>query len=728
METGTTTRRNFLKNMGCFSLGFSIMGSGCWAATEETIKKFNPPDESEINAWLQVLENGKVKVLTGKLELGQGIRTAIMQVAAEELNTDMELVGINMAETEVTPDEGYTAGSRSIETSAMSVRQAAACARESLIKIAADKMKIKPARLILENGKVRGGGKSITLYELLEGKQLTGRLSQPKEYYAKTKRRLVGKPVARRDILSMVSGKPVYVHDLRFPGMVHARVVRPSSYSSKLASINIEGLKKEKELLKLVRAGSFVGVIAASEYGAIQLKNKAKKLTEWTDEGQLPAGRPLKEYIESLPTDTETDGSQGDWESAIAKSGLQHAASYFKPYIMHAANGPSCAVAFYKEEKLTVWTHSQGVYPLRQSLSGMLGIDEAAIHVKGVPGPGCYGHNGADDVAAEAALMAVNYPGKHVRLQWMRDDEHGWEPYGTAMAMKLKAGLSTQGRIVGWKYDVWSDGHSTRPGGNPGSLLPSRFLDKGFGKPGAGFRGGAVRNSAPYYEVGAYNLQSHIFDGPLRKSALRGLGAYANIFAIESFMDELADNANIDPVTFRLNHMKNEREKECLTKLRNNTQHMELKPGEGLGYAFSRYKNSASYCAIASHVQVNRKTGKVKVKKMWAVIDAGEAINPDGLKNQTEGGMIQSASWALMEEVKFNAKHITSLDWETYPILRFNDAPEVEVEVIDRIDEPPVGAGEAAQGPATASIVNAVFQATGVRARELPIRQELLIN
>lgn len=726
------SRRDFIKTVGCLSVGFSFVGPGCFANNNEQHKYSNKnntpvPDQSQIDSWLRVLENGRIEIITGKMELGQGIKTAIMQVAAEELQTDLGMVDIVIAETGYTPNEGYTAGSRSIESSAMSVRFAAATAREELLSLASKKLNVDVGQLEIKNAKIKSPDEEITFFELLDGQQIKGKIKQSVEVRGKTVRQIVGKSVPRQDIEDIIRAKPFYVHDLRFPDMVHARVIRPASYTSKLVSFDEFSVNDHPGLLKLVQIGSFLGVITEDEFQAVQLKEKAEKIAKWTSEDNLPSDVPLQDHIKTLPVSSEVDEKRGNWEEGIKNAAIRYTAKYFKPYIMHASNGPSCAVAIYKNDNLDVWTHSQGVYPLRRSLSSMLQISEDNIHVKGVPGSGCYGHNGADDVAAEAALLAINYPGKHIRLQWSREDEHGWEPYGTAMIMEIQAGISESGKIQGWKYDLWSDGHSTRPGGNANSLLPARFIDKGFGVPGVGYKGGAVRNALPYYTIDNLMIQSHIFQGPLRNSALRGLGAYANVFAIESFIDELALMAGKDPLDFRLIHLEDERAKECLMRLR---QKVTIKPdeGEGIGFAFSRYKNSASYCAVAAYVNVNRDNGDVKVKKMWSVTDAGEIINPDGIKNQVEGGMLQSASWALIEEVKFDKQHITSTNWETYPIMRAMDAPEIEVEVIEKTTEPPLGVGETAQGPATAAILNAVFNATGIRIRELPINNKLLIK
>lgn len=718
MISGAINRRNFLCSLGGLTIGFSLTGIRLPLAGREL---GTLADDSRIDAWIQLPANGNLRVFTGKLELGQGIKTAIKQVAAEELDFPMERTELLMAETGATPDEGYTAGSRSIESSAMSVRKAAAYAREKLITLAAEEWKVQEASVRCQNGQLVHDDRSVPIHDFLKGRKLSYAVGEPKEIKGKTVRNLVGKPIAREDIAAMVRGTMIYVQDLRFENMVHGRVIHPPSYSSSLASLDTTSVANDPGLLKLVQDGSFLGIIASSEWAAIRLREKIGRLATWSTGTPLPDEKSLKEYLLSLEVSTETDESKDDTNASLGKATIRHSATYFKPYIMHAANGPSCAVARYEDDKLEIWTHSQGVYPLRSSIAAMMHIPEERIHVKGVPGSGCYGHNGADDVAAEAALLARKIPGRHVRLQWMRDDEHGWEPYGTAMVMKLEAGINASGRISAWRYDLWSDGHSSRPGGDPGSLLPARYISNSFPAPEGGFRGGATRNAPPCYETESLQVRSHIFHGPLRTSALRGLGAYANIFAIESFMDELAEKAGKDPVAFRLEHLADPRAKECLERLRKKTKSTDTPGGTGMGYAFSRYKNDATYCAVAALISMDLKKG-LRVEKMWAVVDAGEVINSDGLKNQIEGGMIQSASWAMNEEVHFDQQHTTSLDWYSYPVYRYGEVPHTDVEIIDRPDQPPLGAGEAAQGPATAAVVNAIYRATGKRHRDLPVR------
>lgn len=719
----TTSRRNFLKTAGCITIGFPLLNS-CSPTSEAATAQESLPgsleNQPKISGWLEVLEDGRIRIFTGKLELGQGIRMAIRQVAAEELNTDLSLVEVHLADTDVTPNESYTAGSASIENSAMSVRYATAAAREKLLALAAQKLHTDMDQLTLADGRVSiQNGTSLTFAEVLEGKQIEDAVKLPVRLKPKAAHQWVGKPVPREDISRMVRAQQLYVHDLRFPGMLHARVVRPPSYQAQLQGYDKAALSKAvPELLKVMVNGSFMGVIAEDEFQAMQGQQWLEQNAQWSSSQTLPEGQPLDAYLRSLPARTENVENKGKQDA-----GNTLKATYFKPYTMHGSIGPSCAVAIYDQDELELWSHSQGVYPLRDALQKMLGLPTEQIQIHGIPGSGCYGHNGADDVAADAALLAMAYPGKHIRLQWSRDNEHGWEPYGSAMIMELQASLNSEGKIRQWQLELWSDTHSTRPGGDPGNLLAARYLEEPFPKEGYGYSGGGYRNAQPYYTIPNLKIDAHFFDGPLRVSALRSLGAYANIFAIESFMDELATQAKADPLDFRLKHSEDPRAIAVMEKLRDMTKN----EGAGMGYAFSRYKNVAAYCAVAAKVSVNN-AGVVQVHNMWAVIDAGETINLDGLKNQTEGGMVQAASWTLKEEVGFDQQHVNTLNWGSYPIFRFTEVPLVAVAVIDRPDEPPLGAGEAAQGPAAAAIANAVYQASGKRVRHLPIKPEKIMN
>ena len=712
-------RRQFLKTAGCVSIGFTLGGPAfSYASPVQQQLPGSLRSHPHINAWLEILQSGQVRIFTGKLELGQGIRTAIAQVAAEELDLAMQQVEVVLADTGRTPNEGYTSGSASVENSAMSVRYASAYARRKLLELAAEKWKLSANQLDMNNGIITGpGGRSLSFADLLQGRQLSDEVKLPVTLKSKDQYKLVGKPVLRDDIVRMVRGEPVYVQDLRFPGMVHARIVRPPSYGARLQRFNeTAAMQKVPGLLQIVRKENFLGIITAHEYEAVKAQKALQSLVTWSDGRPLPEGS-LTKYIQSLPAATENVLQKG----SVAGDASWITATYSKPYIMHGSMGPSCAVALYDKEVLHIWSHTQGVFPLRRTLSRMFNMPEDKIQVTGVPGSGCYGHNGADDAAADAAVMAMEFPGRHVRLQWSREEEHGWEPYGSAMIMEVAAQLDANGKISAWKYNLWSDTHSTRPGGAPQNLLAYQYMQQTPQQAERGFTAGAYRNAEPYYDIDNVNIQAHFFNGPVRVSALRGLGAYANIFAIESFMDELAMKAGKDPFAFRQMHLSDERAKAVLEKLQHMIKEVPTPPGTGMGIAFSRYKNAASYCAVAALVKTNKAVSDVTVQKMWAVIDAGETINPDGLKNQTEGGMIQSASWTVQEQVRFNKQHITSLNWYSYPIFRFPQAPETEVAVIDRPNEKVLGAGEAAQGPAAAAIANAVFKASGKRVRDLPL-------
>ena len=722
------TRRTFLKSTGTVAVGFSLL-PGCQrtereAASDEASDPAQnrdlPPSLAQhpgIDAWLEVLGDGRLRVYTGKMELGQGIRVAIAQVAAEELHTSPDRLEVQLAETGVTPNERYTSASVSIEHSAMSVRHASATARRILKERAARQFGVSPDEVTIDDGTLSGGGSSATFAEVLGGEQITETVTEPADLRPTEEREWVGTPVQRTDIGRMVRGEAVYVQDLRFDDMVHARVVRPPGYGASLEGVDTEAARAAVDgVVQVVRNGSFLAVVAEGEHQALRAQQELQRSAEWSDPASLPADTPLEEHIRNLPTESESvvdEDLSGDGEPVSA--------SFFRPYVMHGSLGPSCAVGHYDGDRLRIWTHSQGVYPLRDTLTELVDLPPERIEVKGVPGSGCYGHNGADDVAADVALLAMEVPNRHVRLQWERTDEHGWEPYGSAMIMDVKARLGDDGSIQDWQVDVWSDTHSTRPGGDPGTLLAGRYTEDAHALTSRGYLAGGYRNAVPYYDLPNRRVDAHFFDGPLRVSALRGLGAHANVFAIEGMMGELADRAGADPVAFRRRHLGDPRAVAVLDAVAGRAQEPSVGTDEGLGYGFARYKNQASYCAVAAKVRAGS-GGDLRVTHLWGAIDAGEVINPDGLRNQLEGGMIQSTSWMLNEEVQFDDTRITSREWGSYPILRFEDVPVVEATVLDRPDQPSLGAGEAAQGPASGAVANAIARATGERVRSLPVR------
>ncbi|WOK04490.1 molybdopterin cofactor-binding domain-containing protein [Imperialibacter roseus] len=731
IDTTSASRRKFLQQIGYISVGFPLLTS-CIGEPDPVIAAREDYEgglpgsmrgAKTVNAWLQVLEDGRIRVLSGKVELGQGIRTAIRQVAAEELDMELDMVEVQLAETGLTPDEGYTAGSGSVPNSAMSVRYAAATARQKLLELASVKLNTTADDLLLYNGtiKAKKSKESLTFAEVLDGAQIDMEVTTPVKIKSKTEHRYVGKAVPRTDIEKMVRGEQVYVQDLRFPGMVHARVIRPAGYKAELIKMDDTGLAAAVPgVIKTVVNGSFVGVITEKEYQAVKAGRYLREHTEWEDNTSFPEQKELYNHIRSIAEPSSNVKNEGDVTAAFANSPTVKA-TYRKPYLKHASMGPACAVAMYDGDLLHVWSHSQGIYPMRNGIAAMLGMETDKIHILGIPGAGCYGHSTADDAAADAALLALELPGKYVRVQWSRTDEHTWEPYGSAMIMEVEASLDAEGKITGWKSDVWTDSHSCRPNGDAGTLLDARYITNPVQMKSRGYLAGGHRNADPYYAIPNMQVNAHFFDGPLRVSSLRSLGAYTTIFAIECLMDELAEKAGKDPLDFRIAHLTDERAVAVIQKLREMTARETLVDGEGLGYAFSRYKNTAAYATVAARVAVDKTSGKVAVKKMWAAVDVGEVINVDGLTNQLEGGMIQAASWTLMEEVTFTDNEITSKDWSTYPIFRYPDIPEVEVALIDRPDEPAEGGGEVSMPPSGAAIANAVYKASGKRVYELPI-------
>jgi CO/xanthine dehydrogenase Mo-binding subunit len=517
---------------------------------------------------------------------------------------------------------------------------------------------------------------------------------------------------------------------MRLPGMLHGRIVRPPRPGSTLDSVDTAAVQAMPGVVAVVRDGSFLGVAAEREEQAVAARGALLKSAKWTLGPALPDADRIYDHLLGLPSeDTVISEKQAAAPAAAPADATVIEATYHRPYTAHASIGPSCSLAELKDGKLTVWSHSQGVFPNRAKLAEALGMNLADVREIHVEGSGCYGHNGADDVALDAALLARAVPGRPVRVQWMRDDEFGWEPYGAAMIMKAKATVSG-GRIIDWNYDVWSNTHSTRPD-TPGgvNLLASWYLadakkpapPRNIPQPA----GGGDRNAVPLYEFPRQRVVNHLIkEMPLRVSALRTLGAYANVFALESFMDELALAAGADPVAFRLAHLTDPRGRaviEAVAKKAGWQPGQTGGDGKGRGIAFAKYKNLATYVAVIVDVEVDRASGVIRVPRAFAAADSGQIINPDGLMNQIEGGVIQSTSWTLKEHVRFTPDGIVSRDWESYPILTMPEVPRVEVELIDRPSERPLGAGEASQGPTVAAIANAFAHATGRRLRELPL-------
>ncbi len=730
------SRRDFLKTGGALVVSFSLGEHAFAQAKPVAALPGSLAGNRRLDAWLRVDADGSVTIFTGKIELGQGIGTAIAQIAADELDIDLKRVKIVHGDTALTPNEGQTAGSQSVENSGTAVRFACAEARDILVNAAAAKLGVAAGELKVTDGNcVAAGGKSATYWELANEANAGFRREASAKVAPKpaSEHQWVGRSVLRRDIPKKMTGGAAYVQDVRLPGMVFGRVVRPPSPGARLVSFDEAGVKRLPGVIAVVRDGDFLGVAAQREEQAIRAREALKKSAQWKENASLPPpGEALYVHLMTGMKSVDTVISQKTSVSAPAPAKTLDA-TYTRPYQVHGSIGPSCAVAKWDDGKLTVWTHSQGVFPLRGDLAQVFAIDAANIHCIHAESAGCYGHNGADDVALDAALVARATGGRPVKLQWMRDDEFQWEPYGSPMAMKLSGGLDAQGNVVGWTHEVWSHPHNNRPGAAGGvNLLASWHLEKPSKVP---FpvdppqpTGGGDRNSIPLYEFPNQKVVKHFLpEMALRTSALRTLGGYANVFALESFVDELALAANADPVEFRLRHLRDPRARAVIEAAAQRAGWQANAKGNGSrgrGFAFSKYKNLACYVAIVADVEVDRSSGKVRVTRAVAAVDAGQIVNPDGVSNQIEGGIIQSASWTLMESVGYDRTRVTTRSWADYPIIHFGEVPQVEVVLLDRPQERFLGVGEGSQGPAAAAIANAIANATGKRLRALPFTPE----
>jgi CO/xanthine dehydrogenase Mo-binding subunit len=682
--------------------------------------------------WLRFLPDGTIEVRSGKVEIGQGIATALAQIAAEELDVRFERIRMVAASTASSPNEAFTSSSLSIQQSGSALRYACAEARAIYLEAAAARLGVPAASLSVADGAIVCASGARTSYAELADDALLEREATasvlPKDA---SQHRIVGTPLARPDLPPKIYGQPRFVHDLELPGMLHARVLRPPSPAATLVSLDDARARALPGVLAVVRDGSFVGVLAEREEAALKALDALRQGAAWQEAETLPNVDALGVWLKAQPVETQVIAERG--ASVAGDAARTRRERYTRPYLAHASIAPSCAVAQWDAGRLRVWSHSQGIFNLRTDLALALALPPESIIVLHMEGAGCYGHNGADDVAFDAALLARAAGGRPVRLQWTRADELSWAPFGPAMAVEIEADLDAAGAILAWRHEIWSNGHVNRPGrAKLPALLAAAHLEQAFERPiasnpPAAAGGGADRNAVPGYDLPAWRIRSHrLLAMPIRTSALRSLGAFANVFAIESFLDELAIERGEDPLAHRLRLLSEPRARAVLAAAarRANWPEWIKREGRGHGIGFARYKGSGAWCAVIAEIEAGR---EIRVERLVIAVDVGLAINPDGVANQIEGGAIQAASWTLKEQVRFDRTRITSSNWDDYPILRFSEVPAVEVELIQRPLEPSLGAGEAAQGPTAAAIANAVYDALGVRVRDLPITPERIV-
>jgi CO/xanthine dehydrogenase Mo-binding subunit len=729
-----TNRRTFLKASGYLSLAFAIPLDN--AFSQATDSKPRLPGDLQTNrklsAWLRINANQTVTLLVGKVELGQGILTAVSQICADELDIDIKRVHIISGDTALVPNEGVTAGSFSMPYCATAVQSASAEVRAILLGLATEKLNQPMTNLSVQDGKISSNnGQSITYWDLVLGESLDRDATGTVKPKPANQHQYIGQPIHRLDLTPKILGESKFLQEYRPIGMLYGHLVRPPTYVAKLVAVNLASAQKMPGVVKVVRNGSFLGVIAKREEQALAAANALNASTKWEVEKKLPRHEGIFDWLrKTKPNRIIETKVQPRASTETAAKTIE--ATYYRPYHMHASIGTSAAIATMGTDGvMLIQTHSQSVFETSTAIAKMLGLEPSKVRCQHMQGAGCYGHNMADDAAADAALLAMTVPGQPVRLQYTREQEHKWEPYGSAMVIQTKAGVDANGNVLDWDLQIWSTPHGTRPGGEPGNLLSARYLEKPFTQPvptnGGPPNYAADRNGIALYDFAGHKVLTHfITDMPVRVSSTRGLGAYANVFAIESFMDELAFAANTDPLTYRLRYLKDERARDVLQKAAEKFGWVSWKktPNRGRGIGFARYKNIAGYCAVALEVEVNPRNGRIRVLRAVAAADSGHIVNPDGVSNQIEGGLIQSLSWSLKEEVKFDDTQILSTDWSSYPILTFSEIPPVDVVLVNRTGMPFLGTGEASQGPTSAALANAVFDATSVRFRRLPLTPE----
>lgn len=682
-----------------------------------------------LSRWLRVEADGFIRVAFGKVEYGQGNVTALAQIAAEELDVPFVRLRITNAATDQVPDEGLTVGSMSIESSGASVRAACAEARALFVAEAARRADCSTSDIDIIDGKFTAGGRDTgeTWWTLADAVDLNCPPTGKARWKTPDRHRLVGKSLPRVDLPAKIFGGG-FITDLQFPDMLHARVLRQPGPKASLAGIDEAATRRAAAGadLDILIEGAFVAFISSSERAAAAAHAAAEPGARWEHAREVDAGQSEAGALKSLPAMTY---DVGDPQAPSNRPRIT--ASYSRPYISHGSLSPSCGIARLDAGRLHVWTHAQGVYPMRAALERITGLEAELIDVEHVQGAGTYGNNGADDAAYDAAVIAMRRPGKTIRVQWRREDEFGFAPVGTAMQIDLTAELDDDGHLVDWTTEIWSGPHPNRGRALAELALPRRDSDTSAPPttpPDASalmrFSGGRL-NAVPAYGIAASRVREHLIRAtPVKVSSLRGLGGPPNIFAAECFVDELASVAGKDPLAYRLQMLPDPRAQAVLRRAADIaawSRRDSLPDGHGLGIAYDRHRDRGAYCAVVCELHLDE---TVHLDHLWCVADCGLIINPDGAKNQLEGGMVMAASWALKEQVRLGGNGITSVTWSDYPILRFDEVPPIEVELMTVPGAASWGAGEISQGGTMAAIGNALAQALGARIRDMPFTRE----
>ena len=764
LEQAGFSRRTFIKGSGALIVSFSMGGALSTLEAQTRAGAFgldapaDSPPASAVDSWIAIASDGSVTAYTGKEELGQGMSTAQMQLVAEELCVAFQRVNLIVADTSITPDQGVTSGSQSHPANFNHTNLAGACAtaREALVQLGSKHLNIPADQLTAVDGTIRSktdASKQVSYADLVAGKKFDIKVDPSAKRKPASEWTVLGKPLPRPDMAAMATGAFEYAQNVRVPGMLHGMVVRPSAVGSNLMDVDESSVSAMPGFVKVVVKKNFVGVVAQKPWQAMQIA-RALKLT-WSAAPELPKQETFYDHLRSQkPTRDTMLVNSKDVDQKLAETATVVKATYHHPYQMHGSVGSSCAVADVQGDKVTVWSPTQGVWHQRATLAMLLGLKPENVRVIFRRGSGCYGINGADAVTYDAAMLSQAV-GKPVRIQLTRKDEMAWENYGFAFVLDERAGLDAQGNIVAWDHEAWSPVLGNRPVYTyPGNVItgflagfqPEEFKPRTPAPEPTSFSNNS--NAIPSYVVGhvgdadhgagtvkaeralLHNVVSPFWTGPLRSPQ-----RLQNTFAHESFMDELAARAKADPVEFRLRHLSEQRMIDVVkaaAKAANWQARTSPKPRasatgvvSGRGFSCVAYEGDNGFAAMVAEVEVDLATGKVAVKRFVISNDAGPISNPDGLRNQMEGGALQGMSRALGEEVTWDDHNVTSVDWRTYHSLPLGfDVPKVETVLLNRPDEPATGAGETAITMVAGAIANAIFDATGARIRQVPFTPE----